>query len=288
MIDYSTSGDFGQVKFFDTCVNSDRFSSIDHISRFGWHRVNEKYHISRSANSGCNHLLLITVSGHGEVSVGDKRFLATPRTVTIIPKDKKNSYCGTMDEEWEFYWLHYYGKNADMFTEDITRDGRYLFNIDGKMLDLLIERMKSSSLVGAERETKESQMLSKIFYMLLNTSLDNEQKTEKETYIVNKMISFLRDTEGEFHLGALADSFHYSKEHTIRMFKNITGMTPYHYWQSLRLEKCCMMLESTEDSISEIALKCGFNNANNFSKQFKSALGITPTKYKKLYGLFKN
>ena len=288
MADYSVSGDFGQVKFFDACVNSGRFCSLDHISRFGWHKVNEKYHINRLANSGCNHLLIVTLSGRGNVIVGEKEFVATPQTVVVIPSDKQNSYCGVMGEEWEFYWIHYYGKNADQFTKDITREDQYLFEIDCKMLDLLIERTKNSLLVGTQREIKEAQTLSKIFYMLLSASFGNEQNPQKETDIVNAMIEFLKNAEGEFCLTSLADHFHYSREHTIRLFKSVTGMTPYYYWESLRLEECCMMLESGSASMLEIALKSGFKNVNNFSRQFKKTFGVSPTKYRKLYGLFKN
>lgn len=288
MMDYSVSGEFGQVKLFNTCVNSGRFTALDHISRFGWHKVNEKYQISRSVDSGCNHLLLITLSGRGNVTVDGKSFAAVEQTVTVIPGNTNNAYGGVQGEEWEFYWIHYYGTNADRFTKDITQNGQYVFHLDGKILDSLMDRLQSGTPVGTEQELKEAQLLSKILYLLLHESVETEPKTEKETDVVKAMIAQLQQTQGEFHLSALTDHFHYSKEHIIRLFKSVTGMTPYHYWQRLRLEECCMLLESTSKPMSEIALQCGFANVNNFSKQFKKAFGMTPTKYKQLYGLFQN
>ncbi|MBS1412663.1 MAG: hypothetical protein HPZ00_05025 [Christensenellaceae bacterium] len=39
MRDYSVSGDFGQVKFYNTGRPSGRYKSAAHILNMGWHRV---------------------------------------------------------------------------------------------------------------------------------------------------------------------------------------------------------------------------------------------------------
>ena len=41
------------------------------------------------------------------------------------------------------------------------------------------------------------------------------------------------------------------------------------------------MLLETNESINEIALKCGFNDSDYFGNAFKRTKGISPLKYRK-------
>jgi len=40
-------------------------------------------------------------------------------------------------------------------------------------------------------------------------------------------------------------------------------------------------LEKTNDSVSDIAYKCGFVSSSDFSKRFREYFGITPKEYRK-------
>ena len=48
-----------------------------------------------------------------------------------------------------------------------------------------------------------------------------------------------------------------------------------------RIERSKMLLNMTEDSISDVALKCGFNGFSYFSKIFKETVGKSPSQYRK-------
>lgn len=47
-----------------------------------------------------------------------------------------------------------------------------------------------------------------------------------------------------------------------------------------RIEKACNLLKCTEDSISKIALDCGYSDQSAFTRQFKQTTALTPKNYR--------
>jgi AraC-like DNA-binding protein len=65
-----------------------------------------------------------------------------------------------------------------------------------------------------------------------------------------------------------------------RFFKQQTGKTYANYRNELRVQTACRLLLDTDHSITEIALRSGFNNLSNFNKQFLRSLKVTPHVYR--------
>jgi len=64
------------------------------------------------------------------------------------------------------------------------------------------------------------------------------------------------------------------------VFKDEMGENLSNYLNRLRVEKAATMLITTDLSISEIAVACGFEDQSWFSKIFRSNTGYTPGKYR--------
>lgn len=79
----------------------------------------------------------------------------------------------------------------------------------------------------------------------------------------------------------LAEMCGISKNYFISSFKKVIGETPHNYLIKLRISKARILLETTDESIQEIAAHCGFQKANTFSSLFKSITGNTPSEYRK-------
>ena len=71
----------------------------------------------------------------------------------------------------------------------------------------------------------------------------------------------------------------YSKFHAVRMFKELSGDTPYEYIRALRLTKAAESLRDFGGKIIEIALKSGFESHDGFTRAFERRFGITPKRY---------
>ena len=71
--------------------------------------------------------------------------------------------------------------------------------------------------------------------------------------------------------------------HFLRKFKSYLGVSPYQYLKSVRLEKARIMLESTNSSITEICLNCGYESLSSFSFLFKKTYNFSPESYRNAF-----
>lgn len=69
--------------------------------------------------------------------------------------------------------------------------------------------------------------------------------------------------------------------HFCRIFKQLTGKTLTDYINELRLEKSLEYLQKDELNITEIALQCGYEGVNYYSRLFRKYYHTSPTKFRK-------
>lgn len=85
---------------------------------------------------------------------------------------------------------------------------------------------------------------------------------------------------GDIDLAACAKACGYSKYYFLRVFKEVTGMTPADYIRKRRLSEIAKKIGRGEKYISETAFAYGFNSKENFTRAFKDEHRILPTEYK--------
>lgn len=81
-------------------------------------------------------------------------------------------------------------------------------------------------------------------------------------------------------LDALASQAGLSRYHFAAVFRRALGNSPHQHVREVRLRCSRTMLRSTERSILDIALSCGFANASHFAAAFRADCGETPTAYR--------
>lgn len=68
----------------------------------------------------------------------------------------------------------------------------------------------------------------------------------------------------------------------MRRFKKETGVTPMEYLSGIRIKNARKLLKESELSISEIAVKCGFETEEKFRSRFKENFGVSPEQYREV------
>jgi len=74
----------------------------------------------------------------------------------------------------------------------------------------------------------------------------------------------------------------FSPNYLSRKFRQSTGIGLHEYIVFVRLQHAAQELISTSDSITTIALRCGFSDSNYFKDSFKKKYGMTPRGYRKI------
>ena len=75
---------------------------------------------------------------------------------------------------------------------------------------------------------------------------------------------------------------HYSQRHFIRLFSAAYGMTPQRYLLDVRIRHASSMLRDSTLNVTEIALRCGFDDSNYFSRIFRKYTGHSPSEFRVL------
>ena len=88
----------------------------------------------------------------------------------------------------------------------------------------------------------------------------------------------------EFDIDKVAEAVHVSPSHLIRLFKKHTGMTPFRYYQELKINGLKEALQNRNLSVANAFASCGFAYPGNFARFFKEQVGMTPSQYRKMMG----
>jgi AraC-like DNA-binding protein len=79
----------------------------------------------------------------------------------------------------------------------------------------------------------------------------------------------------------LISSLGTNRTYLFEAVKAVTGKTLQEYIHSLRLDEAKRMLDTTGESIEDIAQACGFNTIRTFYRLFRERYDITPAEYRK-------
>lgn len=86
------------------------------------------------------------------------------------------------------------------------------------------------------------------------------------------------------NLASLAREAKLSRYHFLRMFQQLTGVTPHQYILRARLRRAATRLMTERAQVLEIALDCGFGDVSNFNHAFRAEFGKSPGEYRKRNG----
>ena len=112
--------------------------------------------------------------------------------------------------------------------------------------------------------------------MRFSTRTDWHQRVSR---VIGEII---RAIDEPLTLRKLADYAAASPYHFHRTFRELTGETVGDCIRRLRLERAAELIYGGEERITDIAMESGFETSESFSKAFRKAFGITPSRVRNL------
>ncbi len=116
-------------------------------------------------------------------------------------------------------------------------------------------------------------------------SMDEKMKTQDELVIKFTEICDYINTHcsEELKLDTIAGMSGFSKFHFERLFKQFTGTSFYKYVNQKRIIKAQEMLIEPNNTVTDVAVSCGFSSISSFIRMFKIHKGCTPSEFKNMY-----
>ncbi|MDD3766187.1 MAG: AraC family transcriptional regulator [Eubacteriales bacterium] len=99
---------------------------------------------------------------------------------------------------------------------------------------------------------------------------------------VQRMQDFIEENlNAPITLYMLSKAAGYSPWHSARIFKELTGKTPFEYIRYLRLSGAAVALQREKVKIVDVAFDFVFDSHEGFTRAFSKQFGVTPHKYVK-------
>jgi AraC family transcriptional regulator len=124
-------------------------------------------------------------------------------------------------------------------------------------------------------------------HLLRYYSTRNHQFREYENGLskqkLKQAIEYIQEHLGEnLSLSEIANELGISQYYFCHLFKRSTGMSAHQYLIQQRIEQAKHLLKQPEQTITAIALDCGFANQSHFAKYFRQYTGVNPKQFRKL------
>jgi AraC family transcriptional regulator len=96
-------------------------------------------------------------------------------------------------------------------------------------------------------------------------------------WLTKRALAYIEEhLDSKIELGGIAEHVSLSKSHFSRAFKLSMGSSPMVYVSMRRVERAKLLITSTGQTLTEIALACGFADQSHLNRCFRRVNGISP------------
>ncbi len=222
------------------------------------------------------------------LSAGDL-FIVAPgdrhctRYAGVVPCERYVVYCRPEALPEKYWDLH------PEIMEHFTKSGKVAFEKKAQIkLDTLFGRM-------LEENNMPDEYSQECLFMQVTSLFIIAQRHGRFLYEQNKTISNKNsdaDIENVLRyvaqncampitLEEVSERTNLSPTYFSKKFRKVTGITFKNYLNNVRIRQACQMLLTTDDTITKIAVNCGFNSSNYFKDCFRRLNGVSPRDYRK-------
>lgn len=123
-------------------------------------------------------------------------------------------------------------------------------------------------------------------FLAINGRRQSAQDAQRSSQLSGRNLQRIRDfveanLDSDIRLNAMANACGLSTEYFVRLFKHSVGVSPYQYVIGLRVERAKALLHDPSQSLSDIALQCGFSHQEHMTRMFRRFTGQTPGRYRR-------
>jgi len=257
----------------DICVTS--------IGRFD--RVPGHY-VERPA--GCpHHVLIFCLDGQGSVRIGASKLRMRRGHGVILPPGIAHQYAASSRDPWAVIWFHFTGARAADCAQALTaseKKPRFWVEDAGMIIEAFEECYRhvlggytDADLIGLSTSFTRFMGLCRTLRRAPNTRRRHAQKR------IAGSVHYMRENlHRKLTLGQVARETGMSVSYFCARFKRQFNCGPLKFFEWLKMQRACELLECTEHRVSEIASALGFDDPFYFSRRFRFHTGASPASHR--------
>lgn len=233
------------------------------------------------------YLIHFLTSGRGFYQIQGREYPISRGQAFLVPPHIPTYYYADPDFPYTYVWVAFNGRQAPLCLEKTS------LSVQHPVCDLNfpvehIEEMVSQ-IMHFSRRTLSSELacVGFLYEILSLLTTDGAPATSEppvsdhlpETYVTHAL-EFIEHSYSKISVSDIADYVGVNRSYLYTIFKKELHTSPQKYLVSFKLSKAADLLLQTDLSVSEIALRTGYNDSLNFSKAFKKRFGCSPSWYR--------
>lgn len=248
-----------------------------HIDQYGHFFCDRHYRIEREyLNSD---LLIFMISGSLEVRTEGKSFRVTDGETALL--DCRLPHLYYCDSSADFMWFHFAGLASEEYCRFLIDHNGNLYRGNQSFTVSMKNDFEAIIQYASGKIPNEHAISGRIHQIL--SRIAAPEKAIAVNRLIEPALSYISAHYDERQsLDDLAAMCGLSVSHMIRLFKHDCGCTPHEYLVSVRIRMAKLMLQTTDDPVEDIAMKCGFNSASHFARAFRQSVQMSPAGFRKL------
>lgn len=228
-------------------------------------------------------------TGGAKLRIKDDVMSLGPGSVTFIPPYVTHDHYKDSSEETEFLWWHFTFEIAGVMDAMKMFQIPYAFQLENRdyfekvfMEFMQATASRSPSLpLSILKQAKSLELL----YIILESAVGqsgSHAEVSKSASFMDLLSRIVQSPEDPLTLQMMAGELHLHPTYISNRFKELFGKSPMQVQREMRIQRAKTLLESTELSVTEISQRLGYSEIQNFTRLFKSYVGISPTQFRDL------
>ena len=257
-------------------VSNVRSHKFIQINGCGFQNMSSDFLVVRENGRRDYHILLIN-KGLCIAEHKGTQYTLSPGNLIIYEPTEKQKYMFKPNSE--SLWCHFSGNAIqEIFESAKIKSGVYFIKPNIAIFEYYSSLIQRFHQPGRKKYSTASFL--ELIYNISDATTHSDNA--KNLDIILPVLKYINaNYNKDITLDTLANLTGYSKSRFSHIFSEATGTTPNKYQNDIRLNVSREMLSSTELSIREIAVSCGFRDPLYFSRVFKKKYNIAPTEYRK-------
>ena len=268
------------VKTFNAFVPLNPFSLDITIQHIG---VEKRKNYDMVHNRLSYFVLEYVYGGEGVFTINGKNYHLQKNSLLLIPTKTVTHTVSSETNPLKFYYIAFYGINCASILSKAGFDDKnaVIFCEDGKVLGFFKKIYNLSFNVSINNYIKRQIQFLSLLNLLLEKTAPEIRTESKASVHVRTIQEFIHKNYAEpINASIIADALHMDRTYLSKIFKQQYSISIIEYLIRYRLEKAMFLLTSTNDKITDIAIKCGFTDNKSFYIRFKQKNHCSPKQYR--------
>lgn len=278
-------------KIITDMLERDTLGAALHITDIGYY-PSARHHFRERREAPGQFVLIYCVEGRGWYRLGESRYEVSDGQFFILPPDRPHSYGSDDSCPWTIYWIHFNGALAPQYAAGLHIPHLIAPSLDSRISDRIAIFEEIFYTLKAGYSIENLHYALSLFHHFLGSlryvrqfrqagaSSTSAASSGTETACQSAIKYMQENLHRHISLEQLAQFAGYTPGHFSAIFRRSVGHAPIAYFNLLKMQAACQMLDTTDMNVNQIAAKLGFDDSYYFSRLFTKIMGMPPTAYR--------